>query len=188
MTRLVFMLEEPSMKILLENLLPRLFPGLDILCVVHEGKSDLEKSIPRKLKSWKIPGDRFVIVHDADNDNCKDLKAALVKLCQNSGQPDTLVRIVCQELEAWYFGQPDALFSAFGDASLRMIGTRARYRNPDSIVRLSKQLRGLCPEFQKISGARRMANYLSYPRNLSPSFRAFMEGVARLSGFPLPEH
>jgi hypothetical protein len=31
MNRLVFMLEEPSMKILLEELLPRLFPALDFL-------------------------------------------------------------------------------------------------------------------------------------------------------------
>lgn len=174
------------MKALLENLLPRLFPGLNMLCVAHEGKSDLERSIPRKLKSWKVPGDRFVVVRDADGTDCKVLKDALVALCQEAGRPCTLVRIVCQELEAWYFGQPDALAAAFGNGSLRTLGSRSRFRNPDTIVQPSKQLGGLCPEFQKVSGARRMASYLFYPRNVSVSFRAFIEGVARVSDRPLP--
>jgi hypothetical protein len=186
MTRLVFMLEEPSMKALLEILLPRLFPGLNMLCIAHEGKSDLEKSIPRKLKNWKVPGDRFVVVRDADGTNCKVLKGALAALCQEAGRPCTLVRIVCQELEAWYFGQPEGLAAAFGDASLRTRGSRAKFRNPDTIVQPAKQLSGLFPEFQKVSGARRMAGHLSYSRNVSASFKAFIEGVARVSGRPLP--
>jgi hypothetical protein len=51
MSRLVFLLEERSIKVLLEALLPRLFPALEIFCIAHEGKSDLEKSLPRKLKA-----------------------------------------------------------------------------------------------------------------------------------------
>ena len=62
MGRMVFLLEEQSMKELLDGLLPRLFPGLNFLCVPHEGKQDLERSIPRKLRAWRVPGDRFVIV------------------------------------------------------------------------------------------------------------------------------
>jgi hypothetical protein len=186
MSRLVFMLEEPSMKVLLEGLLPRLFHGLDILCVTHEGKSDLEKSLPRKLRNWQVPGDRFVVVRDADGADCKELKDAIALICRQAGRPDTLIRIVCQELEAWYFGQPDALAAAFDDESLRSLGARARYRNSDSIVQPSKQLSSLCPQFQKVSGARRMAGYLSYPRNVSSSFKCFVERVARVSGLPLP--
>jgi hypothetical protein len=64
MGRLVFLLEEPSMKLLLEGLLPRLMPGWvagqHFLCVAHQGKSDLDLSIPRKLSAWQYPGDRFV--------------------------------------------------------------------------------------------------------------------------------
>lgn len=47
MSRVVFLLEEYSMKVLLDGLLPRLFPELPFLCVPHEGKQDLEKSIPQ---------------------------------------------------------------------------------------------------------------------------------------------
>lgn len=67
---IVFLLEEPSMKALLEGMLPRLFPGLNFQCVSHEGKSDLDKSIPRKLRAWREPGVRFIIVRDNDNANC----------------------------------------------------------------------------------------------------------------------
>lgn len=58
MSRLVFLLEERSMKILLETFLPRFFPDISFLCVAHEGKQDLEKSIPRKLRAWCEPGAR----------------------------------------------------------------------------------------------------------------------------------
>ena len=68
--RLVFLLEEPSMKRLLEGLLPRLMPGWvaghHFVCVPHEGKSDLDRSIPRKLSAWQIQGDSFVVVLDND--------------------------------------------------------------------------------------------------------------------------
>lgn len=56
MSKIVFLLEEYSMKVFLEALLPRHFPGLNVQCVSHEGKKDLEKSIPRKLRAWREPG------------------------------------------------------------------------------------------------------------------------------------
>ncbi len=42
MSRLVFLLEEYSMKVLLDGLIPRLFPELPFLCISHEGKQELE--------------------------------------------------------------------------------------------------------------------------------------------------
>ena len=187
MSRLVFLLEEPSMKVLLEGMLPRLFPGLSILCLAHEGKSDLEKSIPRKLRAWRNPDDRFVVVRDSDGADCVAVKNALTDRCGESGRPDTLVRIVCQELEAWYFGQPDALAAAFGDRAIRAPGNGARFRKPDDIVKPSRQLKRLIPEFQKIDGARRMAPHLTVSANKSPSFRALISGIARTAGLPPPE-
>jgi hypothetical protein len=100
MSRLVFLLEEPSMRALLEGVLPRLFPDLVFLLIPHEGWSDLEKSLPRKLRAWNFPGDRFVVLRDNDGSDGRALKARLSKLCaEEAGRPDTLVRIACQELE-----------------------------------------------------------------------------------------
>ena len=179
MTRLVFLLEERSMKVLLEGLLPRLFPCLSFLCVPHEGKQDLEKSIPKKLRAWREPGVRFIVIQDNDGGDCHSLKTSLSALCQGGGRGDSLVRIACQELEAWYFGEPDAMAEAFDDDRLRRIGGKALYREPDAIQRPSAEIERLVPEFQKISGARRMASRLSRERNISPSFKALIDGIER---------
>lgn len=177
MSRLVFLLEERSMKILLETLLPRFFPDIAFLCVAHEGKQDLEKSIPRKLRAWCEPGARFVIVWDNDGGDCHVLKKRLKQLCDKSGRSESLVRIACQELEAWYIGDPDAMADAFDKEQLRDIGKRARFRNPDTIQKPSKEMKKLIPAFQKVSGARRMGHTLSRHENRSRSFQVFLEGV-----------
>ena len=56
MSRIIFLLEEYSMKVLLDGLLPRLVPGLQFLCVPHEGKSELEKSVPKMLPRRRAGG------------------------------------------------------------------------------------------------------------------------------------
>ena len=182
MSRLVFLLEEYSMKVLLDGLLPRLVPDLRFLCVPHEGKQDLEKSIPRKLRAWREPGVRFVVIRDNDGGECGALKSHLVGMCRDGRREDTIVRIACQELEAWYLGDPVALSEAFDDASLLQIGGKERYRDPDAVQCPSAELERLVPAFQKISGARRMASRLSRGRNSSRSFQVLIESVERAAG------
>ena len=132
--RIVFLLEEPSMQALLECLLPRLFPGWIVgshfLCIRHEGKTDLRRSIPRKLRAWQGIGDRFIVVQDQDKADCTMLKQSLHSLCSDAGRPDTLVRIVCQELESWYIGDLDALSLEYGVASFRHRSALKRFRDP----------------------------------------------------------
>ena len=180
MSRIVFLLEEYSMAVLLEGLLPRLYPGLAFLCISHDGKNDLGKSIPRKLRAWREPGVRFAVVRDNDGGDCRRLKTSLYSLCQAGNRADSLIRIACQELEAWYLGDPDALADAFGRESLRGIGRRARFRDPDAVSQPSEAIRRLVPEFQKVSGARLMAQHLSRDRNRSRSYHALLAGVESL--------
>lgn len=168
------------MAVLLDGLLPRLFPGLRFHCLPHRGKQDLERSIRDKLRSWRTPGDRFVLLMDNDGGDCLALKARLSRLCRESGREDVLVRIVCQELEAWYLGDPEAMAVAFANDSLRRIGQRPRYRNPDDVANPSYQLKRMFPGFRKVDGARAMAGQLSHGRNHSASFAAFLDGLARL--------
>lgn len=57
MKSLVFFLEEPSAKAMLNGLLPRLHPmGWQFRYVVFEGKQDLEKQLPLKLRAWRLTG------------------------------------------------------------------------------------------------------------------------------------
>jgi hypothetical protein len=179
--RVVFLLEEYSMKVLLEGLLPRLFPDLPFLCVAHEGKQDLEVSIPRKLRAWREPGVRFVVIRDNDRFDCHKLKTHLQSLCKDAGCQNAVVRIACQELEAWYLGDPAALAQAYDDDVLRRIGDRARYRDPDSVPHPAAELQRLIPAFQKVSGARILAQRLTREDNTSNSFRVLMEAVDRLA-------
>jgi hypothetical protein len=174
------------MKILLEGLLPRLFPGLKVLehfqCVPHEGKSDLDRSISRKLKAWREPGVRFVVVRDNDNVNCVDLKQRLAKICAEAGRPDTLIRLVCQELESWYLGDVQSLATAFPDISVSVSALRKRFADPDVWQKPSVELKQIAPSFQKLSGARTMSAVLSVFDNRSSSCRIFATGVERIAG------
>ena len=179
--RLVFLLEEPSMKALLDGLLPRLFPGwvadVHFKCVPHQGKSDLDKSIAVKLRSWRIPNDRFVIVRDNDNADCMILKVRLKKLCQDNARPDTLIRLVCQELESWYLGDLAALSLAHPNQDIDTAHFRKRFSKPDDWQKPSVELARIIKGFQKIGGARLMSQYLGVDTNKSQSFQVFVAGV-----------
>jgi len=183
--RIVFLLEESSMQVLLNEWLPRLFlgwvDGEHFLCVPHEGKSDLDRSISRKLAAWRIPGDRFVIVRDNDNADCIDLKARIQAMCQQSGRPDTLIRLVCQELESWYLGDLAALAKAFDMPKVDSPALRKRLITPDDWQKPSVEVKRLVPAFQKTSGARAMAQHLGPETNRSQSLQTFVAGVRRLA-------
>jgi hypothetical protein len=183
--RVVFLLEEPSMQALLDGLLPRLVNGWvtnrHFLCIPHEGKTDLDRSIARKLAAWRIPGDRFVIVRDNDGADCLAVKQRLQGLCETAGRPDTLVRLVCQELESWYLGDLRALAEAFGEPKADTAARRKRYSRPDEWLKASTEVRRLIPAFQKIGGARLMAQALEPNRSRSKSFHVFVLAVRRLA-------
>ena len=112
MDHLEFLVEERSMAEVLKVLLPRILPapwvlGENYFIRPHEGKSDLQRSIPKKLKGFaqhKEQTTGFIIVQDQDSNDCLQLKQELVELCQANQAPNIkfLVRIVCHELEAWY--------------------------------------------------------------------------------------
>ena len=80
--------------------------------------------------------------------------------------------------------QPDALAEAFEREALRRIGSRARFRSPDSVPYPARALKNLVPGFGKVSGARRLAKHLTRERNRSPSFQAMFDGVERLAPQP----
>ncbi len=175
------------MKALLDGLLPRLIPSdIEYLTIAHEGKSDLEASIPRKLRGWRRPGARFIILRDQDNANCRTVKKRLVGLAQSTGRAQFWVRIVCRELESWVLSDAQALAEAFREPRLGSIAVTEPFRNPDALVNPAQELKRLIPTYQKISGARLIGPMLEPSRSSSPSFRTFVAtveaAVAALSG------
>lgn len=181
--RVIFLLEEPSMKALLDDWLPRLFPGWTegqhFQCIKHEGKSDLENSFPRKLRAWREPNVRFVVVRDNDGANCADLKARYARLCLDAGRPDTLIRLVCQELESWYLGDLTAVAEAF-QVNVDTTPLQRRFARPDEYNNAKQELQRLVPGYQKIGGSRKLAPYLDATRNRSASLQVFLSGLQRI--------
>lgn len=178
--RVIFLVEERSIKTLLDLLLPRLLPGWvaddHFRCIPFEGKSDLENNIPRKLRAWREPGVRFVVVRDNDGADCRVLKAQLAQMCQQSGRPDALVRLVCQELESWYLGDLEAVDQAFR-IHANTAAHRKRFADPDMLTNAKQELRRLAPAYQQISGARALAPHIDPERNRSHSFQVFLRSV-----------
>ncbi len=185
MKQLVFLLEEESMRVVLEHLLPRVLPpGIEFLAVPHEGKADLRKAIPNKLAHWhRAPGDSvgFVIVHDRDSADCHTLKDDLTRLCQGRGDWPVLIRIPCPELESWYLGDLKAVEDGLGVAGLRHLQDKRRYRVPDSVANPKQELNRLVGEQGQIRRASAIAPRMDIEANRSRSFRVFVSGVRRLA-------
>lgn len=177
--KLVFLLEEKSMKYFIDGIMTQILPPeISFVTIPHEGKSDLMKSIPRKLRGWREPDVKFVIVQDQDSNDCRELKQKLLALCGDDNH-EKLIRIACHELEAWYFGDLDAVSQAY-KKDLSSVKRKRAFRNPDSIISPKKELRKIIPEHQQISGAQKIAEYIDISRNTSPSFQAFVSGIQRL--------
>lgn len=179
--KLVFLLEERSMKELLDILLPRFLPdGISFQTIPHSGKSDLEKSIVRKMRAWTEPNVAFVVLHDQDSNDCMVLKKKLTELCTEGGKP-FLVRIPCHELEAWYWGDLKAVSMAYGK-DLTILQNKKAYRIPDNIGNPKQELKKYIPAMGQIEGARKIAPLMDIKNNTSRSFQVFVNGVLSLCG------
>jgi hypothetical protein len=184
MRRLVVMVEEQSIKEVLEVLLPTLLPpDYPFLVVPHEGKSDLLRSVPRKLKRWAEPAD-FIVMRDQDGADCRALKAKLLAICAAAGRPDTLVRIVCNELESWFLGDLEAVETAFGVNGIARRQDERKYRAPDRLTNAGQEMRRLVPGYREVAGARAIAPHLDADRNRSRSLHNFVSGIRRVTTAP----
>ena len=182
MRNLVCFLEERSAREMLEGVLPRLLPD-NIQCryVVFEGKQDLKKQIVRKLRGWQKPHSVFLVMMDQDAADCRDVKNRLSALCVDAGRPETLVRIVCRELESFYFGDLSAVERGLGIGNLSPKQRQRKYRYPDAIVAPSHELERLTNgAYQKIDGSRRIGTELSLEGNASHSFNVLLSGIRDL--------
>ena len=186
MKELVFLLEEKSAKAMLENMLPRiLHPDISPRFIPFEGKQDLEKQMPKRLRAYINPQARFIVLRDQDNaPDCLVLKARLVGQCQQAGQAEkTLVRIACKELEAFYLADLRAVEQGLAIDKLASKQVSKKFRNPDRLGSPSKELGVLTHgEYQKVSGSRAIGKFLDPTNERSPSFRNLVTAIRRMEG------
>ena len=148
----------------------------------HRGAGDLERSFSSKIANDPFPNSKFLILRDGDNKDCKALKRGLRERVPRNKRPRTIVRIVCQELEAWYLAQPGALAAAGALASeiprRRLSGNVDAIADPKRIFLHHAHNRG------QIEHARRIGPELDVFSTQSASFKHFVSGLRKLAEMP----
>ncbi|MDQ7073724.1 MAG: DUF4276 family protein [Gammaproteobacteria bacterium] len=181
MREIVFFLEEPSAREMLKGVLKNTLPKeITPRFVVFQGKQDLEKRLPIRLRAWQQSNTLFVVIRDQDSGNCINIKQALKQKCSEAGQPNTLIRIACRELESFYLGDLKAVAHAFNLKNLAKQQNKSKFRDPDRLGNPAEELKKMVPNYQKISGSRAIAPLLNITENRSNSFNALISGIQRI--------
>ncbi len=183
MKTLVFFLEEPSAREMLQGILPKIFSSeVTFRYIVFDGKQDLEKNLQGKLKNWQTPNCVFLVLRDQDSGDCRKIKQNLVAMCQKSGKTKVLVRIACRELESFYLGDLNAVEKGLNLKGLSSKQGRKKFRQPDSLGNPSEELFKLTENrYQKIAGSRSISKYLRLDgSNRSRSFQVLIEGIKKI--------
>jgi hypothetical protein len=131
----------------LTQLLPKILPST-VSSKIHafRGKPDLLLNLPNRLKgyqAWLPPDWKIVILIDEDREDCRKLKKQLEDIaksselitkssCNQGKSFQVLNRIVVEELEAWFFGDVEAIRQAYPKGSPNL-AKQQRYRDPDGI-------------------------------------------------------
>lgn len=180
---IVIMTEESSMEVTLGILIraqyPDLIEGLHWWVLKFNGKSDLEKNIPRKMRHWNLGNPLFVILRDNDGGECKVLKGRLADLADETAKPYK-IRVVCQELESWFLGDNRAVTRSY--SGCRFSNETAKYRDPDRLTNASEELAKLTGDFSKVQRAALIAPHLKPALNQSRSFQLFFKTLEQTLG------
>ncbi len=198
--KLLILTEEASGKAALDILVPKIRGAgkSPHHVIVHRCKSDLLEQLPGLMKGYARsldPSVHIVVLVDSDRADCRALKKHLEEIAMKCGLTATstrgaprrvFVRIVEKELEAWYFGDWEAVRAAYPRVSPH-IPNQARYRNPDAIAnaweafeRILKRHGYFKSGLRKIEAARNICPHMDPDRNVSKSFQVFRDTLRRL--------
>lgn len=206
------LVEDASGKIALETLVPKVlgsqgaphtwrihaYKGIGRIPRNLQGKADPGKrmlldQLPRLLAGYaKTPGiNAVMVVLDSDSRPCADFLTELRTIAA-LGHPNTLFRLAIEEMEAWYFGDRDALKKAYPYAKTKVLNTYvqdsvcgtwellADAAYPGGSAAIKKQGWPLSGQM-KCEWAGRVPPHMDVETNQSPSFGKFVQGLRRLT-------
>ncbi|KAI5915608.1 MAG: DUF4276 family protein [Proteobacteria bacterium] len=183
MRELVFLLEEPSAKAMLESLLPRMLQeDIRFRCIPFEGKQDLEKQLTRRIRAYQNERARFIVLRDQDSHpDCTAVKQGLLDLCEKSGKfARCFVRIACRELETFYLADLQAVEQALEIDGLTRHQNSRKFRSPDGLGSPSRELKTLTGNrYEKVAGSRAIGKHLQIDNARSASFRNLIAAIRR---------
>ena len=147
------------------------------------------RNLPTVLRRDWLPADwRLVVMVDRDDDDCREIKrqleAAAHGLLARSQAADNSWQIAFEVLEAWYFGDWDAMRDAYPKVSVN-IPRMARFRDPDAVKggtweafeRILQRRGHFRTGLRKVEAARTISARLDPDRNRSRSFAKFRDVV-----------
>lgn len=195
---LEILVEERSMEVFLRELLPRLLGDQATFNVYpSQGKRDLLQNLSARLKgyaAWLPTGWRVIVVVDRDDQDCHELKELMEDAAANAGLETksagraanwrVATRIAIEELEAWYFGDWEAVHATYPKVP-KTLADKAAYRDPDNIAggtweafeRVLQKAGYFESGLSKTEVARALGQRLDAPRNRSRSFEAFRDAL-----------
>lgn len=196
------LVEEPSMEVALQHLLPRLLrQGIRAELRQFQCKSELLKQLPQRLagySQWLPDTAAVLVVVDRDDDDCIELKAQLDAMARaaglvprsdagRGGRFQVINRIAIEELEAWFFGDWSAVCGAYPKLP-DTLPRRAGFRDPDAIAggtweALERELQRkgyFMQGLRKLELAREVASRMDPVRNRSASFGCLRAALAQL--------
>ena len=195
------LVEEPSMEAALRLLLPGILGDLSFEVYPFQCKDELLQRLPERLRGyapWLPATWRIVVIVDRDDDECSELKAKLDHIAMDARLPPRLRaphkpyrvvnRVAIEELEAWYFGDWQAVRAAY-PRTPATIPSQAKYRSPDAIAggtweafeRVLQRAGYFAGGLRKIEAARTIAQHMDPARNTSPSFRALRDALREMT-------
>ena len=195
---LEFLVEDVSTELFLKSWLTSFLPetcGYGVYA--FRGKEALLRRLPNRLQgyaSWLPSDHRVVIVVDCDSDRCEELKSRMEDICEKAGLVSrrassalnwqVVTRIAIEELEAWYFGDWEAVLQTYPRVPTHIPDTRS-YRNPDAIAggtweAFERILQGsgyFAQGLAKTQVATAVGGHINPSRNRSRSFMKFRDAI-----------
>lgn len=200
-THVEILAEELSMEAALRLMVPKISGGLSFEIYPYRCKQDLLGKLPGRLRGYAawLPQDwRVLVIVDRDDDDCAALKRRLEKAAHDAGLRtktqrggggfQVVNRLAIEELEAWFFGDWDAVRAAYTGVD-ENIPNKTKYRNPDGISggtwealeRILKKAGHFRTGLRKIEAARAIARHMNPAANRSQSFRAFRDALSEMT-------
>lgn len=167
-------------------------------------KDDLLSKLPKRLRAysrWNPGTRRIVVIVDRDDEDCHTLKTRLENMAAEAGLatrssarggPFVVVnRIAIEELEAWYFGDWQAVCDAYPRVP-HNVPRKVGYRDPDAVQggtweafeRVLRRAGYFREGLAKIEAAKTIAPKMIPARNNSRSFQVLRTALEEIVAVP----
>lgn len=187
-----FFVEEFSAEAFLEKILPGILGRIDYRINRFLCKDDLLAKLEQRLRglAWVPPSHKIVVLVDRDDDDASPLRRKLddtarrvgfeVHSKRSQGRFQVANRLAIEELEAWFFGESEALRACYPKVP-PTLQKREGFRNPDTIAggtwealeRVLQTAGYFKGGLRKIELARAVGSRFQPERCVSESFREF---------------